>query len=676
MIKVTAQLIEKYLRREGDNPDSPRCCVVAPTGAAASIVNGDTLHHVFNFQFGNEYFSYPDRLRDKRRDQLKNLEFVVIDEMSMMKSDQLYQLDQRLKELKPDKDTYDFGGVSVFLLGDITQLPPVRGNYIFDVPRSHTFESGHAWSPLWRKFSVVDLVTNHRQGDDRRWATLLNNVRIGNPSDDDIELLKSRIRPLNHPDIPSDAMYVAATKKIVEEINTERLDGLETEGYSIDSININASCKTFTPKIKDGRVGDTAFMNKLDIKENARVMMIHNVDVSDHLNNGTLGEVVGFEKNSKGDVSVVYTHFYEEKAGRNLRKCNSDDVNTRYQNKRPTPVKKVEYQYSLSKESYKSHGGATAKLIQFPLMLAFAATGHKFQGATIKKPMKLVADFTKLFTPSQAYVMLSRVQDKSQIFIIVDKKKGDEGIDKKWLKPHQDALDEMKRLHKISINNNLPSWLSPKNKATRLIFSNSRSCRSHCEDIKCSRLMKMGDLMCLSETWFTDLDDEADYVIKDYDTPHLINVGHGKGLATYRRTKHQPRFHRVSHVEEPFFQIAAYQNDDMSVLSVYRSKDAPLQNVLKATVQVLSTLKDQFEKPCIIGGDFNVCAVNDSNNPLTVGLCRLGFKQVISEATHEKGNALDHLYIRDMKKRSQIQVELQSVYWSDHDAITVMVSSQ
>ena len=62
--------------------------------------------------------------------------------------------------------------------------------------------------------------------------------------------------------------------------------------------------------------------------------------------------------------------------------------------------------------------------------------------------------------------------------------------------------------------------------------------------------------------------------------------------------------------------------------------------------------------------------MNESENILTVGLCNLGFKQVISEATHERGNALDHLYFRDMKKGSQIQVELQSVYWSDHDAVT------
>ena len=194
--------------------------------------------------------------------------------------------------------------------------------------------------------------------------------------------------------------------------------------------------------------------------------------------------------------------------------------------------------------------------------------------------------------------MLSRVQEKSQIFIIVDEKKG---IKREWLQPNKDALKELERLDKVSINNNLPSWLNKENKSTRIIFSNSRSLRSHHEDVKCSRLMKMGDLICLSETWFTDSDQEADYLIEDYEQPHLINAGRGKGIAAYQRTEHEPHFETISHVKEPFLQIAPYKNKDMSVLSVYRSKEKSLQTVLETIIKVLLTLgNDQFEKPCII----------------------------------------------------------------------------
>ena len=207
--------------------------------------------------------------------------------------------------------------MSIFLLGDITQLPPVQGKFIFEAPKSHTFKTGNDWDHLWEKFSVVNLVTNHRQGSDKEWADLLNRMRIGETTDEDMKLLNSRIRKLNDPEIPNDAMYVAGKRDKVHEINTDRLDGLETEGYTIESININSACRKYHPLVspKDGRIDKTSFMKKLEVKTEARVMMIHNVDTSDHLVNGAIGEVLGFEKNDNGEVTTIHTHFYDEKAG-------------------------------------------------------------------------------------------------------------------------------------------------------------------------------------------------------------------------------------------------------------------------------------------------------------------------------------------------------------------------
>ena len=75
----------------------------------------------------------------------------------------------------------------------------------------------------------------------------------------------------------------------------------------------------------------------------------------------------------------------------------------------------MEFEYSLSK---KSQNGVKAKVKQFPLRLAFAATVHKFQGQTVHKPMSLVVDLMSIKEPAQAYVMLSRVQELNQLFIL------------------------------------------------------------------------------------------------------------------------------------------------------------------------------------------------------------------------------------------------------------------
>ena len=182
--------------------------------------------------------------------------------------------------------------------------------------------------------------------------------------------------------------------------------------------------------------------------------------------------------------------------------------------------------------------------------------------------------------------------------------------------------------------------------------------------------MNMGDLLCISETWLTDTAKESDYKLEHFSKPHFIKVGLGKGLATYLKRNYQPRFNLKCHVEEYHLQIAAYKNDHMSVVSVYRSQECSLEKVKNAIVGVIKLLDSH--KPCIIGGDFNICAVNQPDNILTKELQSLGFHQMITEATHEKGNCLDHLYFRD-NNSTPIQVEVQSVYWSDHDAITVMV---
>ena len=83
------------LKKEGYNPDHPYVIVVAPTGTAAANVRGQTWHSSLGFNFGNKHLSLSDKKRDKTRTLLKNLQVVIVDEISMIRSDLLYQLDLR-----------------------------------------------------------------------------------------------------------------------------------------------------------------------------------------------------------------------------------------------------------------------------------------------------------------------------------------------------------------------------------------------------------------------------------------------------------------------------------------------------------------------------------------------------------------------------------------------------
>ena len=87
VINVLKQWLHFILQQPGDDPDSPYIIVAAPTGTAAANIRGQTLHSGFGFSFGNEHYSLSDNVRDKKRKLLENLKVVIVDEISMVKSD-------------------------------------------------------------------------------------------------------------------------------------------------------------------------------------------------------------------------------------------------------------------------------------------------------------------------------------------------------------------------------------------------------------------------------------------------------------------------------------------------------------------------------------------------------------------------------------------------------------
>ena len=117
LITLTTLWVQKILINSGDDPCSPYIILAAPTGMAASNIEGQTLHTAFKFTFGNEYKSLSDKNRDLQRDFFKNVEVIIIDEFSMMKSCQLYHLHMRLCEVKQSEKV--MGGLCVIMFGKL-----------------------------------------------------------------------------------------------------------------------------------------------------------------------------------------------------------------------------------------------------------------------------------------------------------------------------------------------------------------------------------------------------------------------------------------------------------------------------------------------------------------------------------------------------------------------------
>ena len=152
---------------------------------------------------------------------MKNMKIAIIDEISMVKSDQLFQLDKRLRELT-EKPAKLFGGAKLFLFGDIMQLKPCMGRYIFEEPINPDYKMDYHLGTHWKSFKVITLEKNHRQGEDMDYAAMLNRFRIGQQTEDDMQRLQSRVRPLDHPDLQG-AVFISCTNKVVEKLNSKRL---------------------------------------------------------------------------------------------------------------------------------------------------------------------------------------------------------------------------------------------------------------------------------------------------------------------------------------------------------------------------------------------------------------------------------------------------------------------
>ena len=653
LIKCLNQWLQKILQKPGDDPQTPYILSTATTGAASVIIEGMTLHTGVGLDFSNKHSSLSDKKREMKRDQCKNLRLLIIDEFSMMKSDQLYQVDLRLRELKQNNKV--FGGVAICLLGDPAQLKPVKGRFVFEKPvcADYHLEYGDGSSTLWRKFQVICLTQNHRQGDDKKYADMLNRIRIGEQNDEDMNLLRSRVRRENHPDLKG-ALYITAKRAAVNEHNEKCLNSISGELYEIQAKHFTKLKQNFKPNItSNGVISDTQFLDKLQLKIGSKVMLIYNVDVSDLLCNGAMGTLVGVELSKDGNVDKLIVQFFNQKAGIQSRK-----VHPNYTKKYPegTIIVKINREYSLGKK-ISADISSTAHLIQYPVILAFAVTVHKVQGQTIDRPMKVVMDLRSVFEGAQAYVMLSRVRELSQLYILGE-------LPEKKIYPIQSALEEIKRLEKVSINNILNSWDKPaRSEVLKISFLNTRSVLRKFGNIQADVSLLQSDIMILGETWIpNDLKHTTEFQLEKF-TSHYNNSGRGKGLAVFSKLGCM----KITDHNEENINISKIEGPDLNIIAIYRSKEGNVSTLIDKLQELI-----EISKTTIIIGDMNLCNKKIPDNALRKYLERKEFRLLTNEATHIDGSHIDHAYVvNNGNFKHDPEIHLIAKYYSDHDAICI-----
>ena len=195
--------------------------LVAYTGTAAFQIGGQTIHSAFAIHCetkSGKYQPLGEEILTTLRCKYRNLQILIIDEVSMVGQNMFMFINERLKQIKQNQTI--FGGVSVLAVGDFYQIPPVADRALYNSDRATIYETP------WKSFKVWNLVKIMRQREDLSFAEVLNKVREKSKesklSDSDKEILQSRC--VCTLDAPQDVLHIYPRNKDVDEFNSQQLE--------------------------------------------------------------------------------------------------------------------------------------------------------------------------------------------------------------------------------------------------------------------------------------------------------------------------------------------------------------------------------------------------------------------------------------------------------------------
>ena len=352
-----------------------RMAVVAPTGVAAINAKGMTIHSLFQLSFGafvpGSKASQQRKFSRHKIALLRSLDLLIIDEISMVRSDLLDAIDEVLRKYKDGQQP--FGGVQLLMIGDLHQLPPVVKPEEWQLIQNY-YSTPYFFGSLalqQTKTVTIQLERIYRQSD-QKFIDLLNKVRKNELSQVELDMLNSRYIPDFEPDDDEGYITLSSHNSIADNINQTRLAALTTEQHIFRAKNKGDFPKHAYPTLE-----------RLELKVGAQVVFIKNdISPEKRFYNGKIGQVVGFVED---DVLV---------------KCPGDIDNI--------VVGRVAWKnvkYNLNEQTKEVEEEEIGSFEQYPLKLAWAITIHKSQGLTFDKA---VIDAKSAFAHGQVYVALSR----------------------------------------------------------------------------------------------------------------------------------------------------------------------------------------------------------------------------------------------------------------------------
>jgi exonuclease III len=656
-------LIRWYNSKPGSNPDDTKVLLSAPTGKAAYLIKGNTLHSIFAIP-ANQGFSYTPLASDKLntlRSKFCQLKFLIIDEVSMVGNHMFSFINQRLQQIMGSSQV--FGGVSILTVGDLYQLKPVFDGWIF--ANLHD-DYGPLATNLWREnFTMYELTKIMRQRDSKEFAELLNRLRENKQTKADIELLEKRTieTDIIDPSYPIQVPHIYLTRKMVETHNMLVCDNQGAKKISNQSFDVVLG--DVTPEVKQRILlkipNDTSktmnLSSKVETALGLRNELSCNVDIEDGMANGApcILTAVGPIDNT-GRYKHMWVQFENENMGSKCRLENKT-LYTKFINPKWTPLFRVKRLFSAGK--YKS---AKVMRDQFPIRCAAAKTCHRCQGDTMEC---LVVDFSGKTFPHAHYVGLSRVTQLENLSI--------RHLNIKNIAVDKFVGTEMKRLRSSPLLISDP--LNNSNNTFNILYQNVRSLRKHFPDILSCEHYNNTNINIFSETKLTDKDVTNQYNMTDFymyrcDSPK----NRAYGLMVYSKNKfnnntiHKYTLHNFSYIETVLMDAQTGLPDIpvISVAGLYVSPKTTKEDLKLHLHEIIDVLKEK-RQPYVVIGDMNINLLNIQDHFI---MDILQCTQIIKEVTTDYISLLDHIISRDLQSLKYKSGVVES-YFSDHKAVYI-----
>ncbi|MDD5686757.1 MAG: DEAD/DEAH box helicase [Elusimicrobia bacterium] len=354
-----------------------KIAVLAPTGVAALNVKGETIHSFFGFK--------PDitlqkihKFSEKRTKIYKNIDTIVIDEVSMLRADLLDCIDHFLR-INGRNGSEPFGGVQMVFIGDLYQLSPVVTNderRIFeDYYKGSYFFYADAFDTISLEFVELDKIYRQKE---KIFIGLLNGIRNNTINEEELSLLNERVGNCFPQENSREGftIYLTTTNDMATRINNEYLERTESEYFRFEAE-------------VTGNFNERAFPtdSELYIGKGSQVMLLNN-DAEGQWINGTLGEVIDIEMDSEDRPCGVVVRFADGQI-KSVMPHTWEIFHFKYNE----PLRAIETE-------------VIGTFTQLPLRLAWAVTIHKSQGKTFDR---VIIDTGRgIFAHGQMYVALSR----------------------------------------------------------------------------------------------------------------------------------------------------------------------------------------------------------------------------------------------------------------------------